>query len=237
MDLIQVHVGNRIRLYRKIKNLTIDELAKRINKSKATVSKYETGSILLDIVTLFEIASVLDIHLNQLIDYKYSERDTHKERIVNGNLTDTNEAYLYFYDGREKKIIKNVLNIFSNKVNGAYETTLFMNIESFSNYSNCKHIYFGEMMPFDSVTNFRLVNQYNPIEEISLSVMNSFGNDDIMIGLMSGISNYPIMPVAVKIFLSKSIIDHEDPRLLDLVLSKDEFKEIKRFNMFVATKK
>ena len=40
MSKITEHVGDRIRRGRKGKGLTIDEFAKMINKSKATVSKY-----------------------------------------------------------------------------------------------------------------------------------------------------------------------------------------------------
>ena len=40
MKEVSIHVGQRIRLYRKTKNLTIETFAGMIHKSKATVSKY-----------------------------------------------------------------------------------------------------------------------------------------------------------------------------------------------------
>ena len=50
--------------------MTIRDLADRIHKSRSTVSKYETGEISLDMVTLFHIAAVLQVSPNQLIDYQ-----------------------------------------------------------------------------------------------------------------------------------------------------------------------
>ena len=62
MSKITEHVGQRIRTCRKKKGYTIEEFSKMINKSKATLSKYENGSIAIDIDTLLDIAEALGIH-------------------------------------------------------------------------------------------------------------------------------------------------------------------------------
>ena len=49
MGELAVHVGQKIRLFRKIQGLTVEQLAARIQKSKATVYKYESGQIPLDV--------------------------------------------------------------------------------------------------------------------------------------------------------------------------------------------
>lgn len=64
---IPQEIGNKIKIYRKKKNLTLLELSEAICKSKATVSKYENGQISLDIMTLYDIARVLGIHVEQLL--------------------------------------------------------------------------------------------------------------------------------------------------------------------------
>ena len=64
MKQVNQHIGNRIRNFRKMKKLTIQQLADMIHKSRATVSKYETGEITLDIETLYDISSALDVDLN-----------------------------------------------------------------------------------------------------------------------------------------------------------------------------
>lgn len=50
MSEVSIEIGNRIRNFRKKRSITIEELARLINKSRATVSKYEKGEIVLDIV-------------------------------------------------------------------------------------------------------------------------------------------------------------------------------------------
>lgn len=44
MSIVSKAVGEKIRIYRKKKHMTLAELAECICKSKATVSKYETGA-------------------------------------------------------------------------------------------------------------------------------------------------------------------------------------------------
>ena len=59
MENINNYVGMKIKNYRRMKKLTIQQLADRIHKSRATVSKYENGEITVDIETLYEISRAL----------------------------------------------------------------------------------------------------------------------------------------------------------------------------------
>ena len=49
---------------------TIEQFSAMINKSKATLSKYENGAITIDIETLYEISQALDIELKYFVDYQ-----------------------------------------------------------------------------------------------------------------------------------------------------------------------
>ncbi len=60
----------RIKKYRKSRGYTIEQFSAMINKSKATVSKYENGTITIDVETLYDIARALDIDLKCFIDYQ-----------------------------------------------------------------------------------------------------------------------------------------------------------------------
>lgn len=69
MDSYSAYVGTRIKHFRKAQNLTIEELARAISKSKSAVSKYENGQISIDIETLRDIAEALKINVSQIIYY------------------------------------------------------------------------------------------------------------------------------------------------------------------------
>ena len=67
MSELGMRVGENIRIYRRANRMTLSELAERINKSKATVGKYEQGAIALDLDTLYEIAAALRVSPFQLM--------------------------------------------------------------------------------------------------------------------------------------------------------------------------
>ena len=87
-------VGHRIKKYRKSRGYTIEQFSAMINKSKATLSKYEHGAITIDIETLYEISQALDIDLKYFVDYQpptfRSEPALHKNTYFNQSL-----AYMY----------------------------------------------------------------------------------------------------------------------------------------------
>ena len=67
MAQISHEIGKRIRAFRKARHMTLDELAQILCKNKSTLSKYETGEIVLDIETIYEISRALGIHVEQLL--------------------------------------------------------------------------------------------------------------------------------------------------------------------------
>ena len=99
MGSFSYHVGQRIKKYRKIRGYTIEQFSAMINKSKATLSKYENGTITIDIETLYDIAQALNIDLKCFIDYQPPV--FHQEQVLTGNFYfNTPQAYMYYFDGR-----------------------------------------------------------------------------------------------------------------------------------------
>lgn len=66
---ITEHVGNRIRMYRKHRGLTLTELAEKLNYSSSTISKYENGLISIDIEILYKIADALEISIKLYMSF------------------------------------------------------------------------------------------------------------------------------------------------------------------------
>ena len=130
MKEISIHVGQRIRLYRKMKGLTIETFAGMIHKSKATVSKYENGDISIDIETLFVIARALEVAVNQLIDYTNEEEQAAGDGAAKHPLSKS-RYYMYFYDGRRSRIARNVIEVQDGgEENGVFEANMYAYLES-----------------------------------------------------------------------------------------------------------
>lgn len=65
-DLNIKMVGQKIKEYRKAKNMTIEQLGNLIGKSKTTVARYENSELALELTTLLEICNALHIDFNDI---------------------------------------------------------------------------------------------------------------------------------------------------------------------------
>ena len=90
------HTGKRIRFYRRLKKLSQDELAIAIHKSESTLSKYERGTIAIDIATLHDIAGVLDVSISDLVDYNIPAPQ--KKSTGTGLFGNKDILHLYYYE-------------------------------------------------------------------------------------------------------------------------------------------
>ena len=233
MKEISIHVGQRIRLYRKMKGMTIETFAGMIGKSKATVSKYENGEISIDIETLFGIAEALEISVNQLVDYA-------AETTEDGGKTkyplSKSRYYMYFYDGRRNRIARNIIEVQDGgEENGVFEANMYAYLENFENYYQCKLLYHGEMRRYDTFVNFNFENQNNKVERAFLYAINSFSHGGRMAGLYCGLSTQPILPACFKFVLSPEILEEDDELKAELSVSKEDIKVLKKMNMFVVS--
>ena len=66
----EVNLGSVIIANRRKHGITQDELAEYIGVSKASVSKWETGTTYPDITLLPRLAAFFDISIDELMDYK-----------------------------------------------------------------------------------------------------------------------------------------------------------------------
>ena len=84
--------GKNLKFYRKKKQLTIADLANKLNIGKSTISSWENGKHSPDIEMINTIADILNISVDTLLG-----RNKNKNiRIINGsNSIDTTTDYLY----------------------------------------------------------------------------------------------------------------------------------------------
>ena len=239
VDNINKFIGARIRNYRKMKKMTLQQLADAVHKSRATVSKYETGEITLDIQTLYEVSQALDVALSQLADYH-----PQKEEELAAEVSDydgespffkADRLYFYFYDGRYKRLKEAIIHIHRNIVNedGCCEASL--SIHSTTPTGRSSEIYYsGNVLYSDMLIRFSFVNQYNKLEQDLLYIFNPLELRDFTEGLLCGISSADLMPCAFKCLVT--LQPHEDPVELQqhLMFTAKELRRWQKMNMLLV---
>jgi len=233
MENISKTVGTRVRRFRKERGMTAQQLAEAIHKSKATISKYESGEIALDVPTLYEIAAVLHLHADELLPREGAEPPivNHAENIPY-LFRDATQFYAYYFDGRNGQLIRCVMDVLSQEDDGRFRIAFYMNYKDYEQYQVCEHIYYGYMEHFDVLTNIYGDSRDTPIEKISIKILGSFQDVQYKWGLWSGVSSRPIMPVALKMLFSKKRLKEDRELVSHLKISKEDVRLMKTYNMF-----
>lgn len=232
MGNISRRVGEKIRLYRTVRGLTIQELSERINKCKTTVSKYERGDITVDVETLVEIARALNVPIEQFIDFPIIEPPEESDEIHIGLFYNASRMYMYFYDGRVHSINCSVLEIKNSKSES--KVVLYSNAESAENYHSCKAFYSGKANYYDPFIRISLFNQCNSMEQLLIYIINPMDMAKETLGLMCGISNRPLLPSSTKCILSLEPIKTDEELSGRLRFTKDELHSIKKLNLMIV---
>lgn len=237
MGIINEHVGKQIRMYRKSRRMTLQELADQIHKSRASVSKYENGEISLDIETLYEIAEVLNVSPNQLMNYQPPSAEPELNASVHTTKSPFFEAkrlYFYFYDGRYNRLKDGIIDIHEMENEpGNYEATF--TITSVTSTGRSSETYYtGRVMYSDMLIRFTFVNQSNFLEEDLLYIFNPLERRDYTEGLLCGISSADLMPCAFKCRVTLTPQEHTEEFKKQLLISRQELQKWQKLNMLIV---
>lgn len=236
MSSFSYFVGQRIKKYRKSRGYTIEQFSAMINKSKATLSKYENGTITIDIETLYDISQALDIDLKCFIDYQPPV--FHTDPVLPKNFYfNQPRAYMYYYDGRVRQLVRSLLCFSPSSSGDSIEVMLYTGVENFNEPDRCQHLFTGEMKPYDTITHMVLNNQINDAEKMYICMLNPMQNRAPAIGLVSGIGSTPFFaPIALKALISKEQLDENDRLMNTIKLDKDDYHLLKYYNMMVINR-
>lgn len=235
MTEISQEIGKRIRTFRKMREMTLDELALKIYKSKSTISKYEKGEISIDIETLYDIADALSVNIEQLLFYKKPALTVPYAQNIPAFFRHITQFYAYIYDGRSHQLIRCVFEILFKSDSYQFKTMMYMNFKDYKTYQNCENTYWGYIEHFDALTNIILTNQDSPMEKASVQILAPYLDSDTKWGLFNGFSSRPMMPIATKILISKKKLNENDELINSLKISKEDIRLLKLYNMMSVT--
>lgn len=231
---ITEEIGYKIRFYRKNKKMTVEELAEAVCKSKSCVSKYERGSITIDIATLYDIARVLDVRIDQLLYFEPQSCAFGLSDSVPAFFRGLQQFYLYYFDGRTNKITRCVADLSGSGKTSVFPLMMYMNISSYQHYQLCENVYLGHIYHYDSLSSMILKNQDMAMDQYQISIPHPYMNAETKWGLAYGISSRPLMPTATKILISKTIQKETAEFCQDLKLSKEDIRLMKMYNMLTV---
>ena len=237
MSKITQHTGSRIRAFRKARGMTLQQLADMIHKSRASVSKYETGEITVDIETLFEIAEALGVELSQLTDYRSPKPQTAPiptDTRGQSPFFQAERLYFYFYDGRYNRLKDGVINIHRDDADESGCRATF-SISAVTPTGRSSEIYYsGRVVYSDMLIRFSFVNQYNTLEEDLLYIFNPLEKRDFTEGLLCGISSADLMPCAFKCLVTLTPQEASEELKNQLLFTNKELRRWQKLNMLVV---
>lgn len=240
MQEIAKEIGARIRKYRKQQGMTLDQMAREIHKSKATVSKYESGDIVIDIDTLYSISCVLHIPLGRLADMPLpggskepAEPEQEAALFATGPFFRTKQLYFYFYDGRYKRLMDGIIQIGERKNSVMYQADLSLCVVSDNGRSRETH-YTGEVFYSGMLIRFSFINQTNSLEQDLLYIFNPLEARDSTEGLFCGISSADLRPCAFKCLVTLTQQPLDDRLRRDLLFTDREIRRMRKLNMLMV---
>ena len=225
-------ISENLKYYRHSRGFTLDTLGKMINKTKATVSKYEKGEIIPDIITILEICDALQISISQLFPI-----DNFQENRKSLNPFNSNIIYMYYYT--ENKLITSILEITEtvNEINVKY----FNGVKDVKKYfNNSSYIYDGILQCDKTIGYFNLTNRKSSniqLEKLQISFIIPWSNTfDITNCFILGLTPNSC-PIIKKGILSMCPLDNINNFEYDLKISENELRKIKHDNGWILENK
>lgn len=232
MGRIRTEVGEQLRRCRRRRGLTLEEAAAKIGRSKSTLSKYEKGEIALDLETLYALAELYRVHVEQLLPRPESAEDENGP--APAFFAGLKRFYGYLFDGRDNSIIRCVFEVQAESEPGRRRVMLYMNYRD-GDYRDCENTYYGYMEHYDAVTTLTLTNAETPMEKASCQVLAPYLDAERKWALWTGLSSRPMMPIAAKMLLTKKPLTADGALAKELKISKEDLRLLKLYNMLAVT--
>ena len=229
MGDISRRIGEQIKLYRKLNHMKLEEVAARISKSSATVSKYERGDIIIDVETLCQLAEIFHINPNQLL-LCAQEPESAFSKQAKGIFRNTNRLYLYWGGNKKSYIGRGLLEIFPGEETDEVMCYACVD-ESFSKQSSIA-VYRGRVEYTDIFSRVYLVNQANPIDYIHIHVTDDLSDSMFVYAMVASINTSAFEPVAFRMMVCKEKQVEDEAFFSRICVSKKELERLKKEGVF-----
>lgn len=228
-------VGERIRFFRKKRGYTLVELAGLLYKSKSVVSKYERGEVAIDILTIRQIAEILNVPISSLLNDDLSQTepifDEEGAPAEFGKNDSVSSEYIYTCFAHENKPVLRVMHLKCNQD----KAVLYVYPTDVMDGKSFEHYYTGRVI---RESTFMRVLAANPLVKNDVIIADfpaRFHVNKPSLGFFLSISIPPYSPVASQAILSDKQIRDEEWLRDKLSLGKDHLKACRKLNCFTVS--
>ncbi len=215
--------GENLKKYRNLKGLSQENIANRLGKTKATISKYENGDLVMTADDISQVCEELGIYSTDLFEEDY--KNINKEN--SNNPFKSNKLYAYFYafdyKTKEYKKGKYILEI--------VERPNFVRVDYYIHGD--EKIYLRGYMQADKSVAFISLENYEStsasLEHVLIEINVVNGVDGLMLGTLTG-TNGQYMPSIRKCYFSQKDVEFTDEMMEELKPSEHDLKMLNETN-------
>ena len=217
-------VGENIRRFRTLQHMTQQTLANMLSRSLACISKYENGTIAIDLHTLYQIADALQIPPTLL--FPQAEIDNTAAMIYSNDfpvLFRHPTLFLYTLSKKTGNVVTSVMELYHDRM----EATIYYAVKDLSDYKNSAYVMLGTV--WTSEANIRM-HFTNPLLKSDFIFM-CFHTTDLIAGNGMGFFtalDYLYQFSAAKCCISTAPIRDFNNLKEKLILSKEELQHLKK---------
>ena len=190
----------------------------------------------MDVNTFVELAAALDVKISHLVNEanRFGATKSEKKPVANAEDVERSISYMYFYDGREKKLRKNMI-FASPPENGVRDISLYYMLKQFDEPETCKVQYTGIAESWPGFINYTFKNTNNGLEQMLLIAKEPFRKQGVMGGVMLGVSYESCEPICFKVLVSERPLK-ECERLIEILkVNNDNHAMIRKTNGFTIS--
>lgn len=232
---IQEDVGKQVRLFRKNRGMSLEQLASKIYRSKSIISKYELGQANMDIQTLYDISEALGVSPSDLLN----SPDIFNTDISGGRYGIFRENLLYIYilgtiSRKKYAFQKSVLSFEGGESDQGVRVTLYGNVSDLKHYETCKFVCKGFAVSSPYNISIVLKNIKDESDHITILAPIRRTCEDVSPAMFCSYSLMDITPCSAYAVISRIPLKENEYLEEILRVSKHELSLLKNGNVFVG---
>lgn len=197
-NLNSYNFGENFRKVRKLKGLSVAEIAEKLNKTETTIYKYERGDLKPDIDTVLLFCNIFEINFDDLT----TKTKIEDNKSYSKNPFDSEIMYLYYLG--YKKLMLFELDF---KQEAGFETVSFKDIETGKIFFKGT-VEANQERAYIVMKNFYITN--TKFEKVQMILNLTYSSDDSYMGVITGTEDKANMPMMKRCMVRRSLINEKN---------------------------